>query len=70
MDEDWKVDANNGSDAMSGGWREIPSRSDFYHYLLIEWDELEVPNFLDVLLDWVIAGARTGASQFFTPSVV
>lgn len=68
LDNDWEVDADDGSATGSSRWKELWSKFDSYHQLLIRRHELEVFCSLNAPLDWLVVGASTAAPQLATPS--
>lgn len=64
MDEKWEIDVENCGAAAPGRWKEFPSVFGHFHHSLIERVARKVSSSRNVLLEWIILGARTVAPLF------
>lgn len=67
LGDEQEVDTDDGGSAVSGPWKNLRSKLNYYRHLRIDRHDLEVSCSLNGLLNWFIAGTSTAAPLFAIP---
>lgn len=52
LDDDWKVDGDNGGNGASGRWKDLRSKIERYRHLVAELGDPQAPDSFGGLFDW------------------